>query len=318
MNCQILDLVGAAFSALALNQTAWHDRSTILARVKLTKMVEMDTVQNASSCNRHRVEVWMLIVALLTLRLVLCRCVEWIVPLLRLSDAGSWRNFQKNASVWSRSDYAYFFRNLFRVERVTESEILAPSARAFNEHEILVSTEAAQEERSYYLPVPILKCELFEHSTSLSQDRNEDQIVFGCELIAQSTLLPRSDSGGGSVCNDSGVKNDCRDGGDDSGGQHRRIGSDGDNNGSGDLKDSTGFNDNHSFLVICNSDSVSDCNEGVWYHVKTVKGAASEGISSGLTAAVVSWLIAMVLRLMVVMRLAMQRAKQLWKALSLA
>ena len=35
-----------------------------------------------------------------------------------------------------------------RVERVTESEILAPSARVFNEHEILVSTEAAQEERS--------------------------------------------------------------------------------------------------------------------------------------------------------------------------
>jgi len=151
MNCQIFDLVGAAFSALALSQTAWHDWSTILARVKFTKMIEMDSVQNASSCNRHRVEVWMLILALLTLRLVFCRCVEWIVPLLRLSEAGSWRNSQKNASVWSRSDYAYFFRNLFRVERVTESEILAPSARAFNEHEILVSTEAAQEERSYYL-----------------------------------------------------------------------------------------------------------------------------------------------------------------------
>jgi len=44
MNCQILDLVGAAFSALALSQTAWHDWSTILARVKLTKMIEMDTV----------------------------------------------------------------------------------------------------------------------------------------------------------------------------------------------------------------------------------------------------------------------------------
>jgi len=109
--------------------------------------------------------------------------VEWIVPLLRLSDAGSWRNSQKNASVWSRSDYTYFFRNLFRVERVTESEILAPSARAFNEHEILGSAEAAQEERSSYRPIPILKCELFEQSTSLSQDGNDDQIVFGCELI---------------------------------------------------------------------------------------------------------------------------------------
>jgi len=75
MNCQIFDLVGAAFSALALSQTAWHDWSTILARVKLTKMIEMDTLQNASSCNRHRVEVWMLLVALLTLRLVFCRCV---------------------------------------------------------------------------------------------------------------------------------------------------------------------------------------------------------------------------------------------------
>ena len=116
MNCQILDLVEAVFSALALRQTAWYDWSTILARVKLTTMIEMDTVQNASSCNRDRVEVWMLIVALLTLRLVFCRCVEWIVPLLRLSDAGSWRNSQKNASVWSRSDFAYFFRNLFVTE----------------------------------------------------------------------------------------------------------------------------------------------------------------------------------------------------------
>ena len=65
-----------------------------------------------------------------------------------------------------------------------------------------MSTEASQEERSYYLPIPILKCELFEQSTSLSQDGNEDQIIFGCELIAQSTLLPRGDSGGGSVCDD--------------------------------------------------------------------------------------------------------------------
>ena len=74
MNCQIVDLVGAAFSALTLSQTAWHDWSTILARVELTKMIEMDTVQNARTCNRHRVEVWMLILALLTLRLVLCCC----------------------------------------------------------------------------------------------------------------------------------------------------------------------------------------------------------------------------------------------------
>ena len=37
-----------------------------------------------------------------------------------------------------------------------------------------------------------------------------------------------------------------------------------------------------------------------------------------LTAAVGSWLIAMVLRLVVVTRLATQRVKQLWKALSLA
>jgi len=57
MNCQILDLVEAVCSALALSQTAWYDWSTILARVKLTKMIEMDTVQNASSCNRDGVEV---------------------------------------------------------------------------------------------------------------------------------------------------------------------------------------------------------------------------------------------------------------------
>jgi len=189
----------------------------------------------------------------------------------------------KNAPVWSRSDYAYFSRNLFRVERVTESEILAPSTRAFNEHEILVSTEAAQEEWSYYLPIPILKCELVEQSTSLSQDGNEDQTIFGCELIAQSTHLPRGDSGGRSVCDDerhsSGVRNDCRDGGDDSGGQHQSISSDGDSNGgSGDLNDSDGFNDDHSFAGICNSESVY--NRGVWHDVNTVKGAASGGSSS--------------------------------------
>ena len=128
-----------------------------------------------------------------------------------------------------------FFKNLFRVERATELEILTPSARAFNEHEILVSTEAADEERSKYSPIPILKCELVEQSTSLSQEGNEDQIVSGCELIAQSTLLSRGDSGGGSVCDDerhgSGVGNDCRDGGDDSGGPSRRISSNGNSNG---------------------------------------------------------------------------------------
>jgi len=84
-----------------------------------------------------------------------------------------------------------------RVERVTESEILAPSARAFNENEILVSTEAAQEGRSNYLPILILKWELFEQSKSLSQDGNKDKIVLGCELNAQSTLLSRGDSGCG-------------------------------------------------------------------------------------------------------------------------
>jgi len=109
----------------------------------------------------------MLILALLTLRIMFWHFVEWIASLLRLSDAVSWQNSQKNAPVWDRSDYAHFFRNLFRVERVTESEILAPSACAFNEHEILVSTEVAQEGRSNYLPIPILKCELVEQSTSL-------------------------------------------------------------------------------------------------------------------------------------------------------
>jgi len=286
MNCQILDLVEAVLSALALSQTAWHDWSPTLARVKLTKMIEMDTVQNASSCNRHRVEVWMLILALSTLRLIFWRFVEWIASLLDLSDAVNWRNSQKNAPVLGRSDYAHFFRNLFRVERVIESEIWAPSARAFNEREILVSTEAAQEGRSNYLPIPILKCELVEQSTSLSQDGNEDQIAFGCELIAQSTLISRGDSGGGSVCDDvrhgSGVGNDCRDGGDDSGGQCRRISSDGDSNGgSGDLKDSDGFNDDRGFAGICNSESVSDYNGVVWHHVNAVKGAAGGGSNSG-------------------------------------
>jgi len=145
-----------------------------------------------------------------------------------------------------------------------------------------VSTEAAQEERSYYLPILILKCELVEQSISLSQDGNEDQIVFGCELIAQITLLPRGDSGGGSVCDDerhgSGVRNDCRDGGDDSGGQRRRISSNSDSNGgSGDLKDSDGFNDDRSFAGICYSESVSDYNGGVWHHVNTLSGGSSSG-----------------------------------------
>jgi len=153
---------------------------------------------------------------------------------LRLFDAVSWRNSQKNAPVWGRSDHAHLSRYLFRVERVTESEILAPSARAFNEHEILVSTEEAQEGRSNYLPISILKCELVEQSTSFSQDGKQDQIVFGCDLIAQSTLISRGDSGGGSICDDerhgSGVGN-YRDCGDDSGGQSRKNSSDSDSNG---------------------------------------------------------------------------------------
>jgi len=89
MNCQILYLVEASVSALALCQTAWHDWLTTLTRVKLTKMIEMDTVQNASSCNRHRVEVWMLILAILTLILIIWRFVQWITSLLRLFDTVS-------------------------------------------------------------------------------------------------------------------------------------------------------------------------------------------------------------------------------------
>ena len=58
------------FSFFGALPIAWHDWSTTLVRVKLTKMIEMDTVQNASNCNRHRVEVWMLILAFLTLRLI--------------------------------------------------------------------------------------------------------------------------------------------------------------------------------------------------------------------------------------------------------
>jgi len=106
------------------------------------------------------------------------------------------------------------------------------------------------------------------------------------KLIAQSTLLSWGDSGGGSVRDDerhgSGVRNDCRDGSDDSGGQRRRISSDSDSNGgSGDLKDSDDFNDDRGFAGICNSESVSDYNGGVWHHVNTIKGAASVGSNSG-------------------------------------
>jgi len=149
-----------------------------------------------------------------------------------------------------------------------------------------VSTEAVQEGGSNYLSIPILKCELFEQSTSLSKDGNEDQIAFGCELIAQSTLISWGDSGGGSVCDDerhgSGVGNECRDGGDDSGRQSGRISSKGDSNGgSGGLKDSDAFNDDRSFAGICNSESVSDYNRGVWDYVNAVKGAASGGSNSG-------------------------------------
>jgi len=158
-------------------------------------------------------------------------------------------------------------------------------------------------------------------------DGDEDQIVFGCELIAQRTLLSRGDRKGGSVCDDkrhgNGIGNACRDGGDDSGGQSRRISKDGDSNGgSGVFKNSNGCKDNRGFAGICNSESVSDYNGGVWNYVNAVKGVANGGSNSGdvrdIGAAVGSWLIAMVLRLVTVMRLATQRAKQLWKALSLA
>jgi len=68
-------------------------------------------------------------------------------------------------------------------------------------------------------------------------DGGEDQIVLGCELIAQSTLRSRGNRGGGSVCDDerhsSGVGNDCRDGGDDSGGQSQKMSSDGGFDGNG-------------------------------------------------------------------------------------
>jgi len=145
--------------------------------------------------------------------------------------------------------------------------------------------------------------------------------------LHKSTLLSRGDSGRESVCDDerhcSGVGNDCRDGGDDSGGQSRRISSDGDSNGgSGGLKDSDGFNDDRGFAEICNSESVSEYNGGVWDYVNAVKGAASWVSNSGGAVDIDSGggVVAdsMVLRLMVVMRLVTKRAKQLWKALSLA
>jgi len=131
-----------------------------------------------------------------------------------------------------------------------------------------MSTETTQEGRSNYLPTPILKCKLVEQSTSLSQDGNEDQIVFGCDFIAQYTLLSRVDSGGRSVCDDErhciGVGNDYRDSDDDSGEQSRRISSDSDTNGgSGGLKDSDGFNDDHGFAGICNGESVNNYDGGV-------------------------------------------------------
>ena len=53
------------------------------------------------------------------------------------------------------------------------------------------------------------------------------------------------------------------------------------NGGSGDLMDLDGFNDDRGFAGICNSESVSDYNGGVWHHVNTVKGAASGGSNSG-------------------------------------
>ena len=102
----------------------------------------------------------------------------------------------------------------------------------------------------------------------------------------QSTLLLRGDSGRGSVCDDerhgSGVGNDCMDGGDDSGGQSQRISIDGDSKGgSGGLQEFDGFNDDHGFAGICNSESVSDYNGGVWDYVNAIRGAGSGGSNSG-------------------------------------
>jgi len=106
------------------------------------------------------------------------------------------------------------------------------------------------------------------------------------ELIAQRTLLSRGDSKDGSVCDDkrhgNGIRNDCRKGGDDSGGQSRRISSDGDSNGGSSVfKDSNGFKDNRGFAGICNSEGVSDYNGGVWDYVNAVKGVANGGSNSG-------------------------------------
>jgi len=55
-----------------------------------------------------------------------------------------------------------------------------------------------------------------------------------------------------------------RDSDDDSGEQSRRISSDSDTNGgSGGLKDSDGFNDDHGFAGICNGESVNNYDGGV-------------------------------------------------------
>ena len=112
----------AVLSALALCPTAWPDWSTTLARVKFTQTIEMDTVQNANSCNRYRIEVWMLILAILMLLLILWRFVQWIASLLRLSDAVSWRISHKNVPVWCRSEDAHFSRNFRACSGFSESQ----------------------------------------------------------------------------------------------------------------------------------------------------------------------------------------------------
>ena len=213
----------------------------------------MHIVQNVSSCNKHRVQVWMLILAILTLQLILGRFVEWIVchycAYLMLSVG---EILQK---LLCRSDYAHFSRNLLRVERVTELEILAPSVRTLNEHEILVSTEAAEEGKGNYFTntYPQMPVGRAEHISLTTRQRGPNRFRMRVDCAEHTSLTGQQP--GGSACDDdrhcSGVGRDCMDGGDDSGGQSRRTSRDGySDNGSGGLKDFDGFNDNHGFAGI--------------------------------------------------------------------
>ena len=47
------------------------------------------------------------------------------------------------------------------------------------------------------------------------------------------------------------------------------------------FKDFNGFKDNRGFAGICNSESVSDYNGGVWDYVNAVKGVANGGSNRG-------------------------------------